>query len=40
MSPRINEAEVRIGGGSSRGTFPEVLEARISITKTKYRGKS
>ena len=31
MSPQINKAEVRIGNMSSRGTFPEILEAQISI---------
>jgi len=40
MSPRISEAEVRIGGLQSKGTFPEVLGARISIAKTKYKEKS
>ena len=40
MSPQINKAEVRIGNMSSRGTFPEILEAQISIVKTKCRGRS
>ena len=40
MSPWISEAEVLIGGWPSRGTFLEVLEAWISITKTKYKEKS
>ena len=40
MSPQINKAEVRIGDMLSRGTFPEILEAQISIAKTKCRGRS
>ena len=40
MSPQINKVEVRIGNMSSRGTFLEILEAQISIVKTKCRGRS
>ena len=40
MHPRLAKAEVRIGGFPSRGMFQEVQLARISITKTKYKGES
>ena len=35
MSPRISKAEVQIGDMPSKGTFPEILQAQISIAKTK-----
>ena len=40
MSPWISKAEVRLGGLQSRGTFLEILQAQISIVKTKYKGES
>ena len=36
----ISKAKVQIGGLPPRGTFPEILQAQISIAKTKYRGES
>ena len=38
MSPQISKAEVRMGGLPSRGTSSEVLQAPISVAKTKYLG--
>ena len=40
MSPQISKAEVRMGGLPSRGTSSKVLQAQISVAKTKYREKS
>ena len=40
MSPQISKAEVRMGDLPFRGTSLEVLQAQISVAKTKYKGKS
>ena len=39
MSPRLTKVEVRRGGLLSERMFQEVLLARISIAKTKDKGK-